>query len=203
VSDALPTQQDLEGIPEFGPDGKPNDEYMERFAAWAFIGVPGLGNAVMNMIGMIAKAWSKHLYKCGFRFHPELQQIKRQRPYRGQQHALNGIHAWVPVDSDEPEPITIQDPMSLTVHEREAQVERLRYMGYKINEPDREDPKAQVIDTLDDHARFDPSEHTAMEVISYLHELGDTDEVETRRVIFRERSDRKRNNILKRHPDIM
>lgn len=202
MSDALPTQADLDNIPEFGPEGKPNEEYMERFAAWAFIGVPGIGSAVMNMIGSIAKAWSKHLYKCGFRFHPELQDIKRQRPYRGQQHALNGLHAWVPVDTEEPDPIVIQDPVSMTVHEREAQVERLRYLGYRINEPGPEDSKAYVIDAVEDPSLFDPSEHTAMEVISYLRELSDLDILEKQRVVRKERQDRKRKNVLKRYEDL-
>lgn len=198
MSKMLPTQDDALAIPEFGPDGEPSEEYMEAFAAWMLMGVPGVGSAVMNMIGPIGAAWSKHLYQCGLRFHPEHQTIKRLRPYRGQQHALNGMHQWVAMDTEEPEPIIVQDPASLTVLEREAQVEQLRYLGYKIDEPYREDAKAESIDALDDAPRFDPTEHTAMETISYLHELGDTDPVELGRVIYQERHGRKRNNILKR-----
>lgn len=200
MSKALPTQDECFAIPEFDAAGEPTPEYMAAYAMWALIGVPGPGAAgvPMNMAGAIGEAISTHLYKCGYRFQPELQTIKRLRPYRGQQHALNGLHQWVEMDVEEPEPPIIQDPATMTSNEREAQVEQLRYLGYRINEPYREDGKAESIDALDDAPRFDPTEHTAMETISYLHELGDTDPVELGRVIYAERQNRKRNNILKR-----
>jgi len=123
------------------------------------------------------------------------------RPVRGPAHMLNGAMQWVALDVEEPEPVVIQDPATMTRYERAAQVERLRYLGYKIDEPDPEDPKAQVIDALDDPPRFDPSAHSVVEVNAYLRELGDTDPVERSRVLFAELNGRARNGILRRHKE--
>jgi len=148
----------------------------------------------------IARAISKHLTECGVPpIDPELAKIEFRAPYRGEQSRFNGMGGWVEKGSEPaPEPVRIQDPASMTVREREAQVERLRYLGYKVNEPEPEKPKGAVADAIDDPPRFPPGEHTVTEVNTYLRELGDSDEVERRRVLYAERKGQARNGILKR-----
>ena len=147
----------------------------------------------------IARAISKHMAEAGCPpIDPALATKKLRPPYRGEQHPLNGMGGWVPLDEEEPEPVTIQDPMTMTKRERQAVVERLRYGGYRINEPPPEQPVAKVVDTIDGPPRFDPSTHTVTETNTYLRSLGDTDEVEKRRVLYTERHGQARNGILKR-----
>ncbi|MGW5387212.1 phage gene 29 protein family protein [Nocardia sp. NPDC003963] len=147
----------------------------------------------------IARAISKHLTEAGCPpIDPALATKKLRPPYRGEQHPLNGMGGWVPLDEEDPEPVVIQDPMTMTKRERQAVVERLRYGGYRINEPPPEQPVAKVVDTIDGPPRFDPGAHTVTETNAYLRELGDTDEVEKRRVLYTERHGQARNGILKR-----
>lgn len=152
----------------------------------------------------ITRAISKHLTECGVPpVDPALATKKIRPPGRGEQHPLNGMGDWVGVDEPEPEKIKIQDPVSMTVREREAQVERLRYMGYKVNEPEPEQPVAKVVDAIDEPPRFDPNIHTVTEVNAYLRDFVDgediSDEVEYRRVLYTERHGQARAGILKRH----
>lgn len=190
----------------------------EEFALWAMQNMPAFGNGTtpMMMIEPMARHLSKHLHEAGFehvsRLHAiadedgfiHVSQLKEQqkkfiRPYRGDQHPLNGSAAWVPMDTDEPEPVVIQDPALMTRFEREAQVERLRYLGYRVNEPLPEEPMARVIDTFDEPPRFDPAEHSVTQVNAYLRALVD-DDIEHGRVLFAERNGKARNGILKRWP---
>ncbi|MFE7799000.1 DUF2744 domain-containing protein [Nocardia sp. NPDC057440] len=146
----------------------------------------------------ITRAISKHLTEAGVPpVDPALATKKIRAPYRGEQHPLNGMGDWVGVDEAEPEKIVIQDPASMTVREREAVVERLRYQGYRINDPEPEQPTAKVVDAIDEPPRFDPNIHTVTEVNAYLRDLDD--EVEMRRVLYTERKGQARNGILKRH----
>jgi hypothetical protein len=147
----------------------------------------------------IARAVSKHLTEAGVPpIDPEAATVEFRPPYRGEQSRFNAMGGWVPKGSDPaPDPVVIQDPASMTVREREAVVERLRYQGYKINEPDPEQPTAKIVDAIDEPPRFDPSAHTVTEVNTYLRDLDD--EVEKRRVLYTERKGQARNGILKRH----
>ena len=125
------------------------------------------------------------------------------RPYRGEQSRFNNAAQWIPVAQEEPEPVRIQDPAEMTVREREAQVERLRYLGYKVNEPDPEAPRGATT-TLPRPPKFDPGEHSVAETISYLRNLDttvDADAVEKGRVLAAERTGKARNGILKRWPE--
>ncbi|WP_280448482.1 phage gene 29 protein family protein [Nocardia brasiliensis] len=151
----------------------------------------------------IARAISRHLTEAGCPPPDPALATKRIRaPFRGEQHPLNGMGAWVPVGEDDPEPVRIQDPVAMTVPEREAQLERYRYMGYRINEPEPEQRTARVVDAIDEPPRFDPAAHSVTETVAYLrHLVGDehiTDEVEYRRVLYAERNGKARNGILKR-----
>ncbi|CAM3953788.1 DUF2744 domain-containing protein [Nocardia ninae] len=159
--------------------------------------IPIIGRTPIVFVEPLARAISKHLTEAGCPpMDPALATKKFQRPYRGEQHSLNGAGQWVDLDVSDPEPVVIQDPATMTVREREAQVERLRYLGYRIDEPEPATPTAQVIDTLDTPPRFDPSAHSVTEVNAYLRALDDP--IEHRRVIHAERNDKVRNGILRR-----
>jgi hypothetical protein len=189
----------------------------EEFALWAVQSIPLLGTTPATFIEPLARAISRHLDDAGFEHVSRLHAIadengfihvsqlkeqrkKWQRPYRGDQHTLNNAAMWVAMDADEPEPVTIQDPALMTRFEREAVAERMRYMGYRVDEPVPEPVKGTVVDTLDDAPRFDPGSHTVTEVNAYLRGLGDGDPIELGRVLFAERNSQARNGILKRWP---
>lgn len=179
---------------------------------WASMYIPVAGRSPVVFPRMMAQRFSTHYSECGF-VHVDYirsladengmvhvdslpkQQKKFQRPIRGQQHALNGAGGWVPMDQEEPEPIVIQDPATMTVHEREAQVERLRYLGYKINEPDPEVKKASVSEAP---PKFDPAKHSVTEVNAYLRAI--EDKTEYRAVVIAEQSGKARPGVLKRNP---
>ncbi|MBF6515514.1 DUF2744 domain-containing protein [Nocardia cyriacigeorgica] len=149
----------------------------------------------------LARALSKHLTEAGCPpIDPSIATKKLRAPYRGEQHVLNGMGGWVPIDEEDPEPVVIQDPMSMTNRERQAQLERYRYMGYRINEPDPEKPTAKEVDAIDDPPNFDPSTHSVTETNAYLRGLSESvdDEVELRRVLYAERNGQARKGILKR-----
>ncbi len=145
----------------------------------------------------LARAISKHLTECGAPpMDPELAVKKIRAPFRGEQSSLNPMGDWVPVDEPDPPKVTLQDPASMTVPERTAVVERLRYMGYRINEPQEKAATARVVDAIDDPPRFDPHTHSVVEVNTYLRALDD--EVEMRRVLYQEKHGQARRGILKR-----
>lgn len=186
----------------------------EQALLWASMYIPVAGRSPMVFPRMIAEKLSVHYTECAVVHAPSLARLanadgfihvdqlpkpskKFMRPYRGQQHPLNGMGGWVGVDEEEADPIVIQDPAAMTVHEREAQIEQLRYMGYKINEPDPAMQTAQVVDTLDEPPTFDPDSHSVIEVNAYLRAL--TDDIERGRVLYAERNGKKRNGILKRN----
>lgn len=201
----------MAGIPtkESCDPSKPSEAML-----WACMYIPVAGRSPMVFPRMIAEKISEHFVECGFVHVDDIaaladengmvrvsdlpkQKKKLMRPYRGQQHQLNPMGQWVGMDEPEPEPVVIQDPAAMTVHERAAQVERLRYLGYKINEPDPEVPKARVVDPLDDPPEFDPGAHSVNEVNAYLRNL--EDKTEYVRVVRAEKRGQARNGILKRH----
>ncbi|WP_280389319.1 phage gene 29 protein family protein [Nocardia wallacei] len=177
------------------------DDPEERFLP-ALQCIPmGPGMQRMVLPEAICRFISKHLTEAGCPpMDPALATKKYRPPVRGQNHPLNSAADWVPLDAPEPEPVVVQDPATLTVHEQEAQLERYRYMGYKVEKPPPPEPQAFEIDQLDDPPRFPPGEHTVTEVCAYLRELGDTDPVERGRVLYAERHGKGRNRILKRFP---
>lgn len=103
------------------------DDPEEHFL-WALTCVPGIGKSPMIIPAQLAKTISAHLYEAGFRHQPELQKKKALRAYRGDQNSLNPRH-WVPIDTEEPEPVSIPDINQLTVHERDALLEQYRAQG--------------------------------------------------------------------------
>lgn len=180
---------------------------------WASMYIPVLGRSPMVFPRLIAERLSEHYDACGFvhvdriaaladeNGYIHVDQLPKQRqklvrPYRGQQTQLNPMGRWAPMDEEEPEPIVIQDPAAMTVHEREAQVERLRYLGYKINEPEPAKPKGGVEDPLDLPPEFNPDEHSVTEVNAYLRAC--EDRTEYVRVVRAEKRGQARKGILKR-----
>lgn len=195
-------------------DCDPDDP--DQALVWASMYIPVAGRSPMVWPRMIAELISRHYTECGIVHAPSLARLanshgfihvdqlpkqtkKFMRPYRGQQHPLNGAGGWVAMDEPEEPPIVIQDPAEMTVHEREAQIERLRYLGYKVDEPEPETPKARVVDPAERPPRFDPSAHTSAEVNAYLRDLDD--DLERRRVLHAERQGKARNGILKHHKE--
>lgn len=183
---------------------------------WASMYIPVLGRSPMVFPRIIAEKLSEHYTACGYVHVDQVaaladengyvhvsqlpeQKQKLVRPYRGQQHELNPMGRWASMDEIEPEPVVIQDPAAMTVHEREAQVERLRYLGYRVNEPEPETPKGHVEDPLDQPPSFNPDEHTVTEVNAYLRDL--EDKTEYARVVRAEKRGQARQGILKRHND--
>ncbi|MGW4119894.1 phage gene 29 protein family protein [Nocardia sp. NPDC004711] len=174
------------------------DDPEERFLP-ALQAIPIGGGQPMILVEPIARAISKHLTEVGCPpIDPTAATKKYVRPYRGEQTPLNGAAQWVPLDTPEADPIVIQDPAQMTMREREAQVERLRFLGYRINEPEEPQPRAAEVDAIDTPPRFDPAAHSVTEVCAYLRGLDD-DPVEAARVVYAERHGKARNGILKRH----
>lgn len=103
---------------------------------WAVTQIP-MGQEMMPVSPNLARAISNHLYQCGFRHNPELQTKKQQRPWRGQQHSMNGMGRWVPMDAEEPEPVVLPNVSAMTNHERQLIVEELRNIGF-IKDPPKE-----------------------------------------------------------------
>jgi hypothetical protein len=195
-------------------DCDPDDP--DQALLWASMYIPVAGRSPMVWPRMIAEMISKHYTECGIVHAPSLarlanadgfihvddlpkQQKQFMRPYRGQQSPFNGSGGWMGMDEVEEDPINIQDPVEMTVHEREAQVERYRYLGYKVNEPEPEAPKARVVPPEEKPPRFNPAEHSATEVNAYLRDLAD--ELEFKRVLHAERNGQARKGILKRFPE--
>ncbi|MCU1640921.1 MAG: hypothetical protein JWN03_1196 [Nocardia sp.] len=160
--------------------------------------IPIGGGQPMILVEPIARAISRHLTEAGCPpIDPAAATKKYARPYRGEQTPLNGSAQWVSLDTPEADPIVIQDPAEMTMREREAQVERLRFLGYRINEPEPAPPRATEVDAIDTPPRFDPGPRSVTEVCVYLRGL-DGDPVELARVIYAERHGKARNGILKR-----
>ncbi|PSR64004.1 MULTISPECIES: phage gene 29 protein family protein [Nocardia] len=175
------------------------DDPEERFLP-ALQCIP-LGPAMqkITMPEPLARMISKHLTECGCPpMDPALATKQYQPPRRGINHPLNGDADWVKPGTPPPPAYLVQDPESLTRHEQEAQLERYRHMGYRVEKPVPEPSTLAAEDALDEPPRFNPSDHTVTEVCVYLRELGDTDPVERGRVLYAERHGKNRNGILRR-----
>jgi Protein of unknown function (DUF2744) len=191
--------------------GKPDEVFLYELQA-----IPLIGRSPLTVPLEWAKAFSKHLVeRCGvlpYRLLVNLAdedgkidiadlpqpKMKLARPYRGQQSRFNNAAQWIPVEQDEPDPVVIQDPVSMTAQEADAVAERLRYRGYRVNEPVPKSPGGEVT-TLPLAPRWNPGDHSVSEVIAYLRNLDD--EVEKGRVLAAERTGKARNGILKKFPE--
>ncbi|QIS16405.1 phage gene 29 protein family protein [Nocardia arthritidis] len=101
----------------------------EEHLLWGLAQIAMSPTQPMLLQESIARTISKHLYECGFRHHPELQEKKLQAPHRGQQHMLNGSARWVPIEDPEPDPVELPDVSAMTVHEQEFIINQLKELG--------------------------------------------------------------------------
>lgn len=123
-----------------------NMDNPEEHFLWALRNMPtfaGIG-AVTNS-GFL-RAWSKHLWKCGFAHRDWLakladengnihvsklpkQLIKFQPAMRGPRHQYNNAAQWVGKDTPDPEPMRIPDIRELTIQENAAMIQQYEDAG--------------------------------------------------------------------------
>lgn len=115
----------------------------EEHALWALVGLPGPGShAPLILPGAIMRQWSAHLFKAGFRHHPELQEIKYVPP-SGETNWISGnAGRWAPIDEELPPEITAPAVDHLSLDEKRILLEKLR-----------EEIEPQVPPYPGDHAR--------------------------------------------------
>jgi hypothetical protein len=113
---------------------------------WALRNMPAFAGAGMVTHPGFLRAWSEHLWQCGFRHVDWLrgladengmihvsklpkQMVKFQEPIRGPRHGYNNAARWVPVDAVDPEPMYLPDIRELTIQENEAMLQQYRDAG--------------------------------------------------------------------------
>ncbi|EFV12937.1 phage gene 29 protein family protein [Segniliparus rugosus] len=113
---------------------------------WALRNLPAYAGVGMVTHSGFLRAWSRHLWDCGFVHRDYLvslagddgtipvdklpqQRIKFQEPMRGPHHQYNGAGRWVDADAADPEPVTIPNVHELTVQERHALLYQLHQAG--------------------------------------------------------------------------
>jgi len=108
----------------------------EEHFFWALTQIPYGPHNSQPIQPSIARTISKHLHECGFRHFPSLQKKKLQMPHRGQQHYLNASAVWVPIDTEDPEPVRLPDVRSMTTHEKQLMVEELKNIDFLKDPPE-------------------------------------------------------------------
>ena len=118
---------------------------------WALRNMPAFAGAGMVTHPGFLRAWSEHLWQCGFRHVDWLagladengmihvsklpkQSLKFQLPMRGPRHGYNNAARWVTVNTPDPEPIHLPDIRHLTIQENEAMLSQYRDAGMLPNE---------------------------------------------------------------------
>lgn len=70
----------------------------EEHFLWALMGLPGPdATAMMLLPAPVLRTWSRHLYNCGFRHHPEHQTIT----YRTPLDTLTPGGGWTPTTQED------------------------------------------------------------------------------------------------------
>lgn len=105
----------------------------EEMFLWMLMAIP-VGNEMMPILENSARTISKHLYECGARWHPKLQEKKYQAPIRGSQNAMNGLARWVGMDAPDPDPLVLPDVGAMTREEQEWMIAELKRHG-ALHEP--------------------------------------------------------------------
>lgn len=111
---------------------------------WALAQIPYGDRANQPIQPKIARVISKHLHELGFRHHPQLQTKKLQMPHRGPQQALNGLAVWVPMDSEDPDPVVLPNVRALTRQEQELMKNELKEVGLIPDPPKNLGQTAEV-----------------------------------------------------------
>lgn len=66
----------------------------EEHLLWALVGMAAEAGAPLIVPTQILRGWSKHLYECGFRHHPEEQQRWYHPPKTGDSIMEAGLGEW-------------------------------------------------------------------------------------------------------------
>lgn len=117
----------------------------EEHFLWALVALPGVeSQAPMIVPPPLLRAWSAHLYRCGFRFDQRLQKIKYVPP-AGQTHWMAGSGGrWVGIDEELPPEATAPSIEDLSLAEKQVLLDRLTAELSPIDEP--EGDRAEVND---------------------------------------------------------
>jgi hypothetical protein len=138
---------------------KPEEQFL-----WMLTQVDmGEGTQPQTIMLNLAKAISKHLSECGATYVPERQTKKYIPPYRGQQHHLNALGMWVPMDYEEPEAVRLPNPEAMTPHERQLMVDELDKLGM-IPHPEPARGIVAEISTVRDLRERAKANHTAQKL---------------------------------------
>ncbi|WP_052070103.1 phage gene 29 protein family protein [Rhodococcoides fascians] len=104
-------------------------ESPEGMFAWMMLGLPGIKGAPMPFHPTILAMWSAHFYKCGARFHPDLQEIEFHPPTRGDHHWLNVSGSWKEVGLVKEAHVNATDMSDRTATEKGDMVRQLLETG--------------------------------------------------------------------------
>ena len=67
----------------------------EQHFLWALVNMDGMNGAPLLLPEPVLRTWSRHLYRCGFRHHTELQEITYRPPAEGASVLEAGAGEWV------------------------------------------------------------------------------------------------------------
>ncbi len=118
----------------------------QEHVLWALRNMPAFAGAGMVTHPGFLRAWSEHLFNCGFRHVSWLEELadkdgnihvsklprqvlKFQPAMRGPRHTFNNAARWVGVNEPDPEPINLPDIKQLTIQENEAMLQQYRDAG--------------------------------------------------------------------------
>lgn len=109
----------------------------EEHALWALIGLPGPGkNAPLVLPPSVVRDWSKHLWECGFRHDPSLQEKKYIPPASATTWMAGSAGRWVSMNTELPAEVTAPDTSGLSQEEKQVLLDRLS-SELKPQAPDR------------------------------------------------------------------
>lgn len=81
----------------------------EQHVVWALLNMGSGMNAPMLLPTPVLKEWSRHLYRCGFRHHPECQEIFYQPPRQDASVLEAGAGQWVEAETPGVSPLSNHD----------------------------------------------------------------------------------------------
>ena len=103
-----------------------NPNLPDEHVLWALVGLAGpSANAPLVVPVSILRKWSQHLYRCGLRHDPELQEIKYVPPQGPQDWIMSAGGSWVDVSEELPAEVTAPDTSHLSAAEKRILLDRL------------------------------------------------------------------------------
>lgn len=106
---SLPKQEDMDM-------GNPEEHLL-----WALLSMDARQGVPMLVPEPILRSWSKHLYRCGFRHHPELQEIYYKPP--ATDSTLGAIDGeWIEADTPGVNPLDGRSDLDAAIDELPAEV---------------------------------------------------------------------------------